>query len=95
MVNTANSQQRVMQRARWIGLLSGALTLAVVAPIWFAAGFWLDLRAGGTLGGYGAPPEAGNAPWLLPSQIGVTLVSAGVVLFSARFFYRRSLRRRP
>jgi len=67
--------------------------MAIAAPLLFVAWLfvvlWVYLGNGGNFGGYGAAPADAHGWWILPFQVGVTLVAVGLNLAIGFWVYRR------
>ncbi|MCA1706051.1 MAG: hypothetical protein LC808_23450 [Actinobacteria bacterium] len=81
---------------RWTAILLratfAALWVLFIATLWYAAIIWLGLRAGGTLGGMGAPAEGPKAGWFKFAAVSVTL-AALLILVSPLLLRRRHAHR--
>jgi hypothetical protein len=57
------------KKPMWFILLKAALLLALVAFLYYVFEGVIYFAAGGSVGGYGAPPERGEASWQMPVRL--------------------------
>lgn len=73
--------------------LFALIWLIVLAPVWYGLQFFFYLADGGTLGGYGAPPEAGNGTAFDSAEVIATILFLGAAVTAYVVTYRRRVRR--